>query len=133
VLRALVRAPLGFADLARLGVELDPELAYALLARAIVPIWTTGHSFTIQHETTSPRGARAFLTIRDGRPPVVGRKVLEGRVAATVACSPAALLPLLAGAPLPDGERASIRGEAGAVALVQGWIARAQGDSSSGV
>jgi hypothetical protein len=129
VLRALVRTPLGFEDLARLGVELGPELAYSLLSRAIDPAWTTGHTFTIQHETTGENGARAFLTVRDGKRPVVTRDVLSERVAATVQCSPRALLPLLAGARLPEGERASIRGEAGAVALVQGWIARVQAES----
>ncbi|MGI8580303.1 MAG: hypothetical protein ACR2K9_07135 [Solirubrobacteraceae bacterium] len=131
VLRALVRAPNGFAELARVGVELDPELAYTLLARAIVPAWTAGHTFTIQHETTGSRGSRAFLSIRDGQAPRVSRAAPEGRAAATVACTPGALLPLLAGARLPEGERASIRGEAGAVALVQGWIARVQDESSS--
>jgi hypothetical protein len=122
---------LGFEELADLGVELGPELAYALLSRAIDPAWTAGHAFTIQHETTGEHGTRAFLTIRDGEPPLVGREAPEGRVAATVQCSPGAVLPLLAGVRLPEGERASIRGEAGAVALVQGWIARVQGESPS--
>jgi hypothetical protein len=131
VLRALVRAPLGFEELAGLGVELGPEIAYTLLSRAIDPEWTAGHAFTIQHEITGDSGSRAFLTIRDGKRPVVTRNTLEGRVAATVRCSPGALLPLLAGVRLPEGERASIRGEAGAVALVQGWIARVQGESPS--
>jgi hypothetical protein len=126
VLRALVRAPLGFAELAAAGVLLEPRLAYGLLAHAIVPAWTAGHSFAILHETTGPLGGRAYVSVRDGRPLEVSAEALEGRPAATVSCSPPALLPLLAGAPLPAGERASIKGEAASVSLLQGWIARAQ-------
>jgi hypothetical protein len=126
VLRGLVRAPLGFAELAAAGVLLEPEMAYALLARAIVPGWTAGHSFAVLHETTGPVGARAFVSVRDGGPVTVTTEEPGERVAATVSCSPPALLPLLAGAPLPAGERAAIRGEADALRVLQDWIARAQ-------
>lgn len=126
LLQRLVRAPLGFAELAALGVELGPELAYRLLACAVDPAWTVGHGFTLAHETTGLGGGRAWITVRDGRPLAVSGSPPAGSVAATVSCSRAALLPLLAGAPLPGGERAAIRGEAAAVSLLQGWLARAQ-------
>jgi hypothetical protein len=126
VLRQLVRAPLGFAELARAGVLLEPELAYGLLAHAIVPAWTSGHSFSVLHETTGPVGARAYVTVNDGRPVTVSADEPAERVVATVSCSPPALLPLLAGVALPAGERAAIRGEPDALAQLQSWIARAQ-------
>jgi hypothetical protein len=126
VLRRLVRAPIGFAELAAAGVLLEPEMAYALLARAIVPGWTAGHSFAVLHETTGPLRARAYVSVRDGSPVTVSADPPAERVAATVSCSPPALLPLLAGVALPAGERAAIRGEAASVAVLQGWITRAQ-------
>lgn len=126
LLQRLARAPLGFAELASLGVELGPELAYRLLACAVDPAWTVGQAFTLAHETTGLGGGRAWITVRDGRPLAVSDSPPAGPVAATVSCSRAALLPLLAGSPLPGGERAAIRGDAGAVSLLQGWLARAQ-------
>jgi len=126
LLQRLARAPLGFAELATLGVELGPELAYRLLACAVDPAWTAGQAFTLAHETTGLGGRRAWITVRDGRPLAVTDSSPAGPAAATVSCSRAALLPLLAGAPLPGGERAAIRGDAGAVSLLQGWLARAQ-------
>ena len=126
LLRRLVRAPLGFAELAALGVELGPELAYRLLACAVDPAWTVGHAFTLAHETTGLGGGRAWITVRDGLPLAVSDAPPPGPVAATVSCSRAALLPLLAGESLPEGERAAIRDEAAVVSLLQGWLARAQ-------
>ncbi len=126
VLQRLVRAPLTLTGLAELGVDLGPELAYRLLARGVEPAWTAGHAFTILHETTGLGGSRAWVSVGDGQPLAVSGSPPAGPVAASVFCRRGALLPVLAGAPLPAGEDAALGGDPAAFALLQGWLARAQ-------
>jgi len=126
VLQRLVRAPLTLTGLAELGVDLGPELAYRLLARGVEPAWTAGHAFTILHETTGLGGSRAWVSVGDGQPLAVSGSPPAGPVAASVSCRRGALLPVLAGAPLPVGEHAALGGDPAAFALLQGWLARAQ-------
>ncbi len=126
VLQGLVRASFTLTGLAELGVDLGPELAYRLLARGVEPAWTAGHAFTILHETTGLGGSRAWVSVGDGQPLAVSGSPPAGPVAASVSCRRGALLPVLAGAPLPGGEHAALGGDPAAFALLQGWLARAQ-------
>jgi hypothetical protein len=126
-LRRLAQAPLALRDLARAGVALDPALALLLAARAIDPVDTLGHRFTIAHAPLAGGPADAWLQIQGaGGPPLVLGAPPGEAPAATLRCTRGALLALLAGvAPVP-GERGVVDGEAHALTLVRTWIARTE-------
>ena len=121
-LKALLREPLTLRELHAAGVQLDPELAFHLIAGMIEPSWTVGERFTLGHET---RGGdrREYLLVRDGARPCVSRHPPLGPVASTILCPDEQLFPLLAGGSAPEG---TVLGRAEPVAQLREWIARAE-------
>jgi len=121
-LQALVKAPLSLGELVGAGVRLDPELTLQLVACMIDPSWTRGERFTLGHESRGAAG-RAYLLVRDGASLLTSEHPPLGPVATTILCPGEQLLTLLA-----DGSaaEATVLGAAGPVALLRGWIARAQ-------
>jgi hypothetical protein len=124
---ALARADLDLAAAARAGADLDPDLVFRAFAYAIHPSWTKGHTFTVAQEIAGPRPVRWHVAVRDGKPVTVERRAPPDRPAAVVSMTPAAFSHLLRGETPPSGERPAIRGDRAAVALLKGWIDRAQG------
>lgn len=56
----------GPRELARLGLAVDPDLAYRALAHAIDPEWTRGHRFSVAYELTGDGGGRWVARVDDG-------------------------------------------------------------------
>jgi ribonucleoside-diphosphate reductase beta chain len=56
----------GPRDLARLGVEVDPDLIFRSLPYAIEPQWTRGHRFTVAYQLVGDRGGTWRVEVDDG-------------------------------------------------------------------
>ncbi len=125
------RAVGGLADVARAGVWLDPGLIYAALAVMIDPEWTRGHAFCVAHEIGGPDGSTWYLSANDGERLTVASVPPVEPPAAVVRTSIGAFQASLAGAPAPDGERASISGNLDAVQSLKQWTEWAQQDRPS--
>ena len=124
-LRAIAATPLDLRSAARAGLWLDPALAYLALAQAISPAWTAEHRFVVAHELTGEHAGRWFVSV-DGAARLTVTAAPPIEPAATVRCSDAAFLSLLTGDPAPRGEKAALRGDVDAIALLRTWVARAQ-------
>jgi ribonucleoside-diphosphate reductase beta chain len=57
---------LSMRDVARAGVEPDPDLVYRALPYAIDPEWTRGHRFTIAYEMRGTDGGVWYARVDDG-------------------------------------------------------------------
>jgi putative sterol carrier protein len=57
---------LSMRDLARAGVQPDPDLVYRALPYAIDPEWARGHRFTIAYEMTGTDGGVWYVKVDDG-------------------------------------------------------------------
>ena len=126
-LRRLANEAIALRDLAGAGATLDPVLALTLAALAIDPVHTYGHRFTIAHAALAGGPADAWLRIQNGAPPAVLRARPGEQPVATIRCTRGALLPVLSGIAPPRGEAAAaIDGDAEALTLVRGWIARVE-------
>jgi ribonucleoside-diphosphate reductase beta chain len=62
----------GPRELARLGVRVDPDLAYRALAHAVDPEWTRGHRFRVAYDLSGEGGGRWIVTVDDGSVRVEG-------------------------------------------------------------
>jgi ribonucleoside-diphosphate reductase beta chain len=61
---------LSMRDIARAGVEPDPDLVYQALAYAIDPAWTAGHRFCLRYEMLADargEGGVWYVNVDDGR------------------------------------------------------------------
>jgi hypothetical protein len=126
-LRRLATEPLTLRDLASVGATLDPALVFTLAALAIDPVDTYGHRFTVAHAALAGGPPDAWLRIQNGVPPAVLRARPGEQPIATIRCTRGALLPVLAGIAPPPGESAAaIDGDAEALDLIRGWIARVE-------
>ena len=121
-LDALVREPFSLRELHGAGVRLDPALTLQLVASMIDPSWTVGERFTLGHESRGGTG-RAYLLVRDGAPPGVSRNPPLGPVASSILCPDEQLLTLLIDGSAPE---AAVLGAPGPLAVLGGWIARAE-------
>jgi hypothetical protein len=126
-LKALPASPATLAEAARAGARLDPGLVYRLLAYAIHPTWTRGHDFTIAQAITGAPPETWYLTAADGAGVSLSSTPPKAPDA-TVTMSRETFDRLLRREPVPSGERPVVRGDHAAVAAMQGWTRRLQGD-----
>ncbi len=128
-LRRARRQPLALWDLAAAGVDVWPGLLLLALAEGIDPRWTTGQRFTAAFSIEGPAltaSATVYVGVRDGEPLAVTRA--PGEQPAVIArLSERAFTCMVAGTPLPAGERILVEGDRGALERLIGWIDRAQG------
>jgi len=123
----------GPRDLARLGLPVDPDLAYRALAHAIDPDWTRGHSFSVAYELSGERGGRWVVSVDDGsvRVDAGGNGAGPERVDATVRLSADAWQQLLRGEITPSRamqlQLTRVEGPMTPVTLLGRWIDRAEG------
>jgi hypothetical protein len=119
-LMSLLRTPLSLRDLHDAGVRIDPVMALHLAALMIDPAWTAGERFTFA--LREPGGASASLGVNDGGRVTAAEGGPDAPAATLVAPAGSLLLAL-------TGERASevaTEGDERVLALVRGWIKRAQ-------
>jgi hypothetical protein len=119
-LAALVDAPLQLGELYAAGVRMAPPMALRLVSLMIDPAWTAGQRFTIAHVDG---GAHAYLSVNDGRPPMVTATATAEPATTTIVCAADSLLLVLAGGQ-PD--ELEVRGGERPLALVLEWAQRAQ-------
>ena len=131
--------PVTFEDLLRAGIRPDPLVLLRAVVAVIDPAWTAGREFSVAYVIEAEHGASRIGPYRVAVTPGEAVRVLETSVAvgspplaATVLVAERALMPLLAGLPLPAGERAEIEGDAAAVLLLGSWIERAQTEPAPG-
>ena len=123
----------GPRDLARLGLPVDPDLAYRALAHAIDPDWTRGHRFSVAYELTGERGGRWVVSVDDGSVRVAagGNGARPERVDATVRLSVDAWRQLLRGEVTPSRamqlQLTQVEGPMTPITLLGRWIDRAEG------
>ena len=123
----------GPRELARLGLPVDPDLAYRALAHAIDPDWTRGHSFSVAYELSGERGGRWVVSVDDGsvRVDAGGNGAGPERVDATVRLSADAWQQLLRGEITPSRamqlQLTRVEGPMTPVTLLGRWIDRAEG------
>jgi hypothetical protein len=126
-LKVIPRASLSFAEAARAGARLDPSLVFRTFPYVIQAAWSRSHSFTVAQEIAGDPPETWYISVSNGR----GLRVLSTRPAdgvdATVTMTREAFGHLLRGEPVPPGHRPFIRGDRSAVALLKGWLDRAQG------
>ncbi|HEU4702269.1 MAG TPA: hypothetical protein VFS37_07265, partial [Conexibacter sp.] len=125
-LRRLARAPLGLRELGGAGVALEPALALRLLALAIDAEATQGERFAVAHAPLAGGPVDAWLRIADGAEPAVVTQPPAEPTRLTLRCTRGALLALVAGVEPPPGEAGTLDGDDAALALLRGWIARAE-------
>ncbi|MDX6650654.1 MAG: hypothetical protein QOJ97_2605 [Solirubrobacteraceae bacterium] len=125
-LRAIPAAELDLARLAAANVWPDPGLVMQALAGLVDPEWTRGHTFAVALVVLGPRGGRWRVRAADGDPLGVGPARTAEEADATVRMTQAAYQRLLAAGPAPEDRRTLVSGDVRAVALLTGWIARAQ-------
>jgi ribonucleoside-diphosphate reductase beta chain len=124
---------LSMRDVARTGVEPDPDLVYRALPYAIDPEWTRGHRFTIAYEMRGDNGGQPrtwWVFVDDGAVGVT----TEGRTAApdaTVRFTRDTWLRLVRGDVSPnDAMRAQlvqVEGKMFPVTILGRWIERSEG------
>jgi hypothetical protein len=136
-LRALRRArrrPLALWDLASAGIDVWPGLLLLALAEAIDPAWSIGQRFAIAFEIEesrpAPANATLYVQVSDGARLAVSSTPC-GPAVATVRLGERAFTCMLAGAPLPAGERILLDGDPAPLELLIEWTDRAQGRSSA--
>jgi hypothetical protein len=125
-LTELTRLRVSLAELDTAGVRLDPPLTFALVACMVRPGWTAGERFTIAHDPGTAAGTQTYLHVRRGELVTVTDAPPLGPVATTIVCAPGALLAVLADDPAAN---ATVRGDAGALLALLGWLERAQRES----
>lgn len=115
----LVRLHASPSQLRAAGVDLDPSLAFNLVAFSIERAWTAGHRFAIAHRGP---GAVTYFTVLDRIWPAVGTAPPPAPVATTICCLDEALFPVLYGEPPPG---VTVLGAVAPLEFVQRWFARA--------
>jgi ribonucleoside-diphosphate reductase beta chain len=120
-------------DIARSGVEPDPDLLYRALPYAIEPEWTLGHSFTVKYELTpdsTGAGGTWYVHVNDGKietryePPPNGED-------ATVRLSRSTWLSIVKGELTPNEAMQKgltrVEGSLPRITLLGRWIERSEG------
>ena len=120
---SLVKAPLSISELVAAGVVVDPPVALALAAAMIEPAWTRGERFTIGFSEPDASTVQARLEVRDGAAPAIGEGEPSEPLSATIVCPPDSLLAVLDGT-IAAATRSGP--DERAIAVVQGWMKRAQ-------
>jgi hypothetical protein len=128
-LKALQSTSASLTDAARAGAALDPELVYRTFAYAVHPSWTRGHAFTIAQTIDGDPPETWYLTAADGTGLTVSSTPPQASPAATVAMSREVFGKLLRGETVANGQRPSVHGDAGAVALMHEWTQRARANA----
>jgi ribonucleoside-diphosphate reductase beta chain len=122
----------GPREVARLGVPVDPDLAYRALAHAIDPEWTRGHSFRVAYELTGEGGGRWLVTVDEGSVRVDrAASAANGSPDATVSLSADTWQRLVRGEITPSSamqqQLTRVDGAMTPVTLLGRWIDRADG------
>jgi ribonucleoside-diphosphate reductase beta chain len=126
----------GPRELARLGVEVDPDLIYRSLAYAIVPAWTEGRRFSVAYELLGEGGGTWVVRVENGEVRVeradgLGSNGAEPGPDATVRLTVATWRRLLSGELAPaEAMMTGLTRAEGAmfpVTLLGRWIDRAAG------
>jgi ribonucleoside-diphosphate reductase beta chain len=122
----------GPRDLARLGVEVDPDLLFRSLAYAIDPEWTRGHRFSVAYELLGEGGGRWVVEVDDGSVAVhPGANGSRPEAGSTVRMSVATWRRVLSGELLPaEAMMAGLTRAEGAlypVTLMGRWLDRSAG------
>jgi hypothetical protein len=125
-LRRARRRPLALRDLAAARIDVWPGLLLLALAEAIDPRWTVGQRFTLAFAIEGSARATLYVGVCDGEPLTVTRTA-DVEVVTTVRLSERAFTCMLAGAPLPVGERVLLEGDQGFLERLVEWADRAQG------
>ena len=125
----------GPRELARLGVPVDPDLAYRALAHAVEPEWTRGHRFRVAYELSGEGGGRWIVSVDDGSVRVEGEgdggSAAADGVDATVSLSMETWQRLVRGDITPSRamqlQLTKVDGAMTPVTLLGRWIDRADG------
>ncbi|HEV3229332.1 MAG TPA: hypothetical protein VGY97_07650 [Solirubrobacteraceae bacterium] len=129
-----LRRPVALVDLARADVQPEPGLLLRAVVNGIDPAWTDGHEFSVVYAIEGAGDGeeerRFHVEVHRGEPV----RVIEGtaerggelEVSAALRVPRPALVALLAGLPLPAGQRAEVEGDGGRIVLLGEWIERAQ-------
>jgi ribonucleoside-diphosphate reductase beta chain len=117
-------------DVARAGVEPDPDLVYRALPYAIDPEWTRGHRFTLAYEMLGDGGGTWYVQIDDGNVAVtVDPPAAEPD--AKVSFSRDTWLRLVSGDLIPNdamrSQLVSVEGRMFPVTIMGRWIERSEG------
>jgi ribonucleoside-diphosphate reductase beta chain len=125
-------ADAGPRDLARLGLPVDPDLAYRALAYAIDPEWTRGQRFGVAYELSGERGGRWLVRVDNGKVRVDGgAAAADGSPDATVRLSVETWQRLVRGDITPSRamqlQLTRVEGAMTPVTLLGRWIDRAEG------
>jgi ribonucleoside-diphosphate reductase beta chain len=119
----------GPRELAKMGVEVDPDLLYRSLAYLVDPEWTRGHRFRIGYELVGEGGGSWTIAVADGE--VTTETGVGGETDAIVRMRYRDWLRLLSGEITPsDSIRlglTEIDGSIPPVTLLGRWIDRADG------
>ena len=128
-LRRARRKPVALWDLAAAGIEVWPGLLLLALAEAIDPRWSVGWRFAVAFEIASePACAHATVYVRvDDGAPLAVTSVPREPPTTTVRIGERAFMCMLAGAPLPQGERVRVQGDTALLEQLIEWADRAQG------
>ena len=121
------REPLTLAELAGIGLVIDPGLVLKALATAMDPAWTRGQRFSVVYEVSGASPGTHHVTVADGAPVVTGTGRPAESPAATVTLGRVSFLSLLARVAPPAGEPAFAAGDLGAVQMLCRWTDRVQG------
>lgn len=133
------KRPVALADLAHAGITVWPGLLLAALVETVDPHWTKGSEFVVAYEITGAHAAAFHVQARDGAPLALSAGIADEpapaplieRPNATVRLNERAFLCMLAGVPLPKGERVTLTGDEAAVHTQLSWFAQAQGLTES--
>jgi ribonucleoside-diphosphate reductase beta chain len=120
-------------DVARSGVEPDPDLLYRALPYAIDPEWTRGHRFCVKYELmsdSSGAGGTWYVKVDDGRIETL-HEPPSGGEDATVRLAHSSWLSILKGELTPNEAMqqalTTVEGQLPPVTLLGRWIERSEG------
>jgi len=120
-------------EIARSGIEPDPDLLYRALPYAIEPEWTRGHTFCIKYELAPDSGGAGgswYVQVDDGRTATMTEPP-KGGEDATVRLAHSTWLSVLRGELSPNEAMqkglTSVEGSLPAITLMGRWIERSEG------
>jgi ribonucleoside-diphosphate reductase beta chain len=126
----------GLRDLARMGIPVDPDLAYRALAHVIDPEWTRGHRFRVAYELSGDGGGCWVVDVNDGAVnveggPGVGPEARNGHPDGVVRTSVETWRALVGGEITPSNAMqdglTEVEGALPPITLLGRWIDRADG------
>jgi hypothetical protein len=125
-LRAIPGAQLSLAEAARAGARLDPGVVFGTLPYVIHPAWSRDHSFTVGLEVAGETRETWYVGVGNGSGIQVGTTPPPQAPDASVTMTRETFGLLLGGEQAPRGALPTVRGDRAAVALLKGWLDRAQ-------